>query len=89
MDAWKKGTDTRYAFLASRGDVVISEGGGALGNTSVFQAKVLAIKVALLWLIFNPHKLKGMKVKLWSDSQSDLQSVFSLKPTSRLAWWKT
>ncbi len=32
MDAWKKGTDTRYAFLSSQGDVVISEGGGALGK---------------------------------------------------------
>ncbi len=32
----------------------------------------------------NPHKLKGMKVKLWTDSQSALQSIFSLKPTSRL-----
>ncbi len=45
-------------------------------DTSVFQA-------ALLWLISNPHKLKGTKVKLWLDSQSTLQSIFSLKPPSR------
>ncbi len=82
--ALKKGNDTGYAFLASRGDVVICEGGGAFGNTSVFQAEVVAIQAALLWLISNPHKLKGTKVMQWSDSQSALQSIFSLKSTSKL-----
>ena len=83
-DASKKGKNTGYAFLASRGDVAIKEGGGALGDVSVFQAEVVAIQAALLWLISNPHKLKGTKVKLWTASQSALQSIFSLKPTSRL-----
>ncbi len=83
-DASKRGNDTGYAFLASRGDVVIGEGGGALGDVSVFQTEVVAIQATLLWLISNPHKLKGTKVKLWTDSQSALQSVFSLKPTSSL-----
>ncbi len=45
---------------------------------------MVAIQAALLWLISNPHKLKGTKVKPWTDSQSALQSIFSLKPTSRL-----
>ncbi len=63
---------------------MIGEGGGALGDTSVFQAEVVTIQAALLWLISNTHKLKGTKVKLWTDSQSALQSVFSLKPTSSL-----
>ena len=62
----------------------LGEGGGALGDTSVFQAEVVAIQAALLWLISNPSKLKGMKVKLWTDSQFALQSIFSLKPTSKL-----
>ncbi len=31
----------------SRGDVVIGEGGGALGDTSVFQAEVVAIQAVL------------------------------------------
>ncbi len=31
-----------------------------------------------------PNKLNGTKVKLWSDSQSALQSIFSLKPTSKV-----
>ncbi len=70
--------------MASQGDVVIGEGGGAIGDTSVFQAEVVAIQAALLWLISTPHKLKGTKVKLWTDSQSALQSIFSLKPTSKL-----
>ncbi len=83
-DASKKSNDTGYAFLASRGDVVIEEGGCALGGVSIFQAEVIAIQEALLWLISNPHKLKGTKVKLWTDSQSALQSIFSLKPTSKL-----
>ncbi len=78
------GNDTGYAFLASRGDVVIGEGGGALGDVSVCHAEMVAIQAALLWLISNPHKLNGTKVKLWTDSQSALQSIFSLKPTSRL-----
>ena len=81
-DASKKDTDTGYAFMASRED--LGEGGGALGDTSVFQAEVVAIQAALLWLISNPNKLKGMKVKLWTDSQFALQSIFSLKPTSKL-----
>ncbi len=83
-DASKKSNDTGYAFLASRGDVVIEEGGCALGGVSIFQAEVIAIQEALLWLISNPHKLKGTKVKLWTDSQSALQSIFSLKPTRKL-----
>ena len=83
-DASKKGKNTGCAFLASRGDVAIMEGGGALGDVSVFQAEVVAIQASLLWLISNPHKLKGTKVKLWTDLQSALQSIFSLKPTSRL-----
>ncbi len=83
-DGSKKGNDTGYAFMASRGDVVIIEGGGALGDVSIFQVEVVAILAALLWLISNPHKLKGTKVKLWSDSQSALQSIFSLKPISKL-----
>ncbi len=83
-DASKRGSDTGFAFLASRGDVVIEEGDGAPSDVSVFQAEVVAIQAALLWLISNPHKLKGTKVKLWTDSQSALQSIFSLKPTSRL-----
>ncbi len=83
-DASKRGNNTGFAFLASRGDVVIGEGGGALGDVSVFQAEVVAIQAALLWLISNPHKLKGTKVKLWTDSQSALQSAFSLKPSSML-----
>ena len=66
-DASKKRDVTGYAFLASRRDFVIGEDGGALGNTSVFQAEVVAIQAALLWLILNPHKLKGKKVKLLSD----------------------
>ncbi len=61
---------------------MIGEGGGALGDVSVFQAEVVAIQVALLWLILNPNKLKGTKVMLGSDSA--LQSIFSSKPTSRL-----
>ena len=83
-DVSKRGNDTGFAFLASRRDVVVGEGGGALSDVSVFQAEVVAIQAALLWLISNPHKLKGTKVKLWTDSQSALQSVFSLKPTSML-----
>ncbi len=63
---------------------MIEEGGGSLGGVSVFQAEVVAIQAALLWLISNPHKLKGTKVKLWTDSQSVLQSIFSLQPTSKL-----
>ncbi len=83
--ASKKGNAARYAFLASWGDVVIDAGvGGALGVTSVVQAKVVAIQAGLLWLISNPQKLKGMKMKLWSDSQSVLQLIVSLKPTSKL-----
>ncbi len=84
MDASKRGNKTGYAFLASLGDVVISEGGGALGDVSVFQVEVVAIQADLLLLLLNHHKLKGMKVKLWTDSQSALQSIFSLKPTSKL-----
>ncbi len=42
----------------------IGEGGSALEDTSVFQVEVVAIQAALLWLILNPHKLKGTKVKL-------------------------
>ena len=66
---------------------MIGEGGGALGDVSVFQAEVVTIQAALLWLISNPHKLKGTKVKLWTDSQSALQSIFSQKPTSKLVAW--
>ena len=40
-DASKRGKDTGYAFLASQGDVVIGEGGGALGDVSVYQAEVV------------------------------------------------
>ncbi len=82
-DALKKSNGTGYAFMAIWADVVIGEGGGALGNVSVFQAEVVAIQAVLLWLILNPLKLKGTKVKLWSDSQSALQSI-SLKPSSKL-----
>ena len=82
LDASKKGNDT---FLASRGDVVIGEGGGALGDVSVFLRHLLvAIQAALLWLISNPHKPKWTKVKLWTDSKSALQSIFYLKPTSKM-----
>ncbi len=48
----------RYTFMASWGDVVIGEGGGALGDTSVFQADVVAKQAALLWLISHSHKTK-------------------------------
>ena len=84
LNASKRGNNTGYAFLASRGDVVIEKGGGALGDVSVYQAEVVAIQAALLWLISNSHKLKETKVKLWTDSKSALQSIFSLKPNSRL-----
>ncbi len=83
-DASKRDNNTSYAFLASRGEFVIGEGDGAFGNTSVFQAEIVAIQAAQLWLISNPHKLKGTELKLWTDSQSVLQSIFSLKPTSKL-----
>ncbi len=64
---------------------MIGKDGGALGDTSVFQAEVVAIQAALLGLISSPHKLKGTKVKLWSDLQSALcTTMFSLKPTSKL-----
>ncbi len=63
---------------------MIGQGGGALGDVSVFQAEVVAIQAALLWLISNPHKLKGTKMKLWKDSKSALQSIISLKSTSKL-----
>ena len=81
-DASKTGTDT--SFYGESGDVIIGEGGSSLRDTSVFKAEVVALQAALLWLISNPHKLKGMKVKLWTNSQSALQSIFSLKPTSKL-----
>ncbi len=55
-----------------------------LTNASVFQAEVVAYQAALLWLNSNPHRLKGTNVKLWLDSPSALQSIFSLKPTSKL-----
>ncbi len=83
-DASNKGNDTGYVFLASQGDVIIAEGGIALGDVSVFQAEVVALQAALLRLISNPHQLEVMKVKLWTDSQSALQSIFFLMPTSRL-----
>ncbi len=35
-------------------------------------------------LIPNPQNLKRTNLKLWSYSQSTLQSIFSLKPTSKL-----
>ncbi len=62
-DALKKGTDTGYAFLARREDVVTGVGGGGvtLCDTFVFQAEVVAIQAVLLWLISNPHKLKGTR----------------------------
>ena len=63
---------------------MFGKGGGALEDVSVFQAEVIAIQAALLWLISNPLKLKGTKVKLWTDLHSALKSVFSLKPTSML-----
>ncbi len=47
-NASKRGADTGYAFMASQGDFVIGEGGGALGDTSFFQAEVAAIQAALL-----------------------------------------
>ena len=41
---------------------MIGEGGSALGDTSVFQAEVVvALLAVLLWLIFNPHKLKRQR----------------------------
>ncbi len=80
-DVPKKGDDASYAYLACRGDVVISDGGAALRDTSVFQAEVVAMQATLLWLISNPNRLRWTMVKLWSDSQSILQSVFSLKPS--------
>ena len=70
--------------MAVWGDVIIGGGGGALRDTSVFQADVVAIQAALLWLISYHHKIKGTKVKLWTDSQTAPQSIFSLKPTSKL-----
>ncbi len=42
-DASKRDNNTSYAFLASRGEFVIGEGDGAFGNTSVFQAEIVAI----------------------------------------------
>ena len=72
-----------HTDASKKADVVIVESnGGALGDTSVFQAEVVAIHAALFWLISNPHKLKGTKVKLWTDLRSALQSIFSEKPTS-------
>ena len=64
---------------------MIGKGGGALRDTSVFQAEVVLIEAVLLGLISNPHNLTGTKVKLWSDSQSALQSIFSHKSTSQSA----
>ncbi len=66
------------------GDVVIGQGCGALEDSYVLQAEVVAIQAALLWLISNPCNLKDTNVKLLTDSQSTLQSIFSLKPTSKL-----
>ncbi len=63
---------------------MIVEGGGALEDSSVLQAEVVAIQAALLWLIWNPHNIKDTNKKLWTDLQSTQQSIFSLKPTSKL-----
>ena len=42
-DAMKKGTDTGDAFMESLGKLVIGKGGGAVGDTYVFQAEMVAI----------------------------------------------
>ncbi len=61
-----------YGWAATSGDTVIAEEWGPIGNAEVFQAEVLAISAALVWVLSNPHKLKPLNVAVFSDSQAAL-----------------
>ncbi len=56
MDASKKGTNTGYAFLASRGGCGDWFWGGALGDTSAFQAEVVTTQI--FWANFSEKNFK-------------------------------
>ena len=73
-----------YGWAATEGDILIKENNGGLGKATVFQAELVAIQSALLWLISNPPRLKGKKCLIKSDSQSAIAAIISREIKSKL-----
>ena len=74
-DGSKMGELAGFGWAATVGDSVIHEEWAPIRDAEVFQAEVLAISSALLWLISNPHKLKPETVVVLSDSRAALGAL--------------
>ena len=70
------------AFAASKGDAIIAEEIIPLGDVTVFNAELIAIQHALLWLKNNSKQCKRCWIK--SDSQSGIGAIFARYVTSKL-----
>ncbi len=67
-----------FGFAATQNGYVVHEESGHLNDeATVFQAELVAIQSALLWLISNPPKLKGEEGIIHSDSQAAIGAIFS------------
>ena len=73
-----------YGWAACKGDQVIEEESGALGEATVFQSELIAIQSALLWLLSNPHKLKVKSCLIRSDSQAAIHAIFAREVKNKI-----
>jgi ribonuclease HI len=75
-----------FGWAAAAKDQVIAEESGYLGEEcTVFQTEVCAISDSLLWLLSNPHKLRGKKdFLIRSDSLAAIQAIYSTTVESKI-----
>ena len=83
-DGSVNGNNGGFGWAACEEDYVVMEGKGKLHKSTVFQAEVAAIRGALLWLVSNPHRLKGEDYQLLSDSQAAVGAVTSRRIQSQM-----
>ncbi len=80
-DASKEGEFTGYGWAVCKGNYVLAEGNGPMGDITVHHAEIMAIKEVLSWLKENtPNKSKEWTdVHIWSDSRSAVHSLNNYK----------
>ena len=93
LTAYTDGSKTQYGtgcgWAITKNNLVIAEETIALGlEATVFQAELTAIQAVLLWLKKNLHNMTVKhnltSFKIWSDSQSAIEAIYSNTINSKL-----
>jgi hypothetical protein len=68
-----------FAWTLYDGPSVVAAGSGHGGKGSPYRAELVGLDDALLWLISNPHRLRGRKLNLTTDCKSAVEALKGTK----------